>query len=217
MEFTATVSNTGNQAVTWSINPSVGTISQAGLYTAPPVVANQQTVTVTAASQLDPTKSATAALTLLTARVTGSMLTLTPQERGPNVVGTAETLLATLKDTKGSLLSGASVSFQVAGANPVTTTATTNAAGTAAFTYTGAKRGTDTVQASSGASIGNIDGRSMRSAHGPAPVHAMVPVDHFQSSAAIRLDDSTLTIRAMSNGQLKSADSSQKPSAHEEV
>jgi hypothetical protein len=153
--FTATVSNTGNTAVTWSINPNVGTISQAGLYTAPAAVATQQTVTVTATSQFDPSKSATATVTLLTAPVTGSMLTLSPQVRGPNVIGTTQTLLATLKDTKGSPVSGTSVSFQVTGPNPASGTATTNGAGTAAFTYSGTKRGTDTVQASSGTVVSN--------------------------------------------------------------
>jgi hypothetical protein len=57
-QFTATVLGTSNTAVTWSINPSVGTISSAGLYTAPASVLTAQTVTVTAQSVADPTKSA---------------------------------------------------------------------------------------------------------------------------------------------------------------
>ena len=63
--FTATVSNTSNPAVTWSISPAgLGSIDQTGAYSAPPSIATQQTVTVTATSQTDPTKSASAMITL---------------------------------------------------------------------------------------------------------------------------------------------------------
>jgi hypothetical protein len=63
-QFTATVTGTANGAVTWSINPAVGTISTTGLYTAP-ASSTGQTVTVTATSVADPTKSGTAAVTLI--------------------------------------------------------------------------------------------------------------------------------------------------------
>src|SRR5438309_1132899 len=62
--FTAMVQNTSNTAVTWQVNgmtggnATVGTISSSGLYTAPGVVPNPATVTVTAVSQADATKSA---------------------------------------------------------------------------------------------------------------------------------------------------------------
>jgi hypothetical protein len=62
-QFTATVSNTANTAVTWSLSPNVGTIS-GGLYTAPAVVASAQTVVVTATSAADPTKTASATVTV---------------------------------------------------------------------------------------------------------------------------------------------------------
>lgn len=64
-QFTATVSNASNTAVTWSITPAVGTVSATGLYTAPASVSAQQTITVKATSVADATKSATAAVTLL--------------------------------------------------------------------------------------------------------------------------------------------------------
>lgn len=64
-QFTATVTNTTNTAVSFSLNPNVGTISAAGLYTAPPTIPTQQTVTLTATSAEDTTKSATAAITLI--------------------------------------------------------------------------------------------------------------------------------------------------------
>jgi hypothetical protein len=64
-QFTATVAGTGNQQVNWSVTPfGVGSVTTAGLYTAPAVVAAQQAVTVQAASVADPTKSGTATVTL---------------------------------------------------------------------------------------------------------------------------------------------------------
>ena len=64
-QFTANVINAINTAVTWTISPSgAGTISATGLYAAPANIASQQTVTVTATSQTDPTKSASATIRL---------------------------------------------------------------------------------------------------------------------------------------------------------
>ncbi len=63
-QFSATVSGTSNSSVTWSLSPSVGTISASGLYTAPSFIASPQTITVTATSVADPTKSGTATVTL---------------------------------------------------------------------------------------------------------------------------------------------------------
>src|SRR5262244_3268467 len=61
-QFTATVTGSGNSAVTWSIAPSLGTVSAAGLYTAPVSIGSQQAVMVTATSVADPTKSASATI-----------------------------------------------------------------------------------------------------------------------------------------------------------
>lgn len=64
-QFTAAVTGNSNTAVTWSISPAgVGSIDSSGLYTAPSSVAVQQSVTITATSQVDSTKSASATLTL---------------------------------------------------------------------------------------------------------------------------------------------------------
>src|ERR1035437_9802898 len=59
-QFTATVNGSSNTAVTWSVNPSVGTVSSTGLYTAPASIASAQNVPLTATSAADPTKSASA-------------------------------------------------------------------------------------------------------------------------------------------------------------
>jgi kumamolisin len=64
-QFTATVINTTNTAVTWALNPNVGTISPTGLYTPPSTVSTQQAVTVTATSVADTTKSASATIVLV--------------------------------------------------------------------------------------------------------------------------------------------------------
>ncbi len=58
-QFTATVTNTTNKAVTWAVTtPSAGTIDATGLYTAPTVAAGLPTsVFITATSVADPTKS----------------------------------------------------------------------------------------------------------------------------------------------------------------
>ncbi len=63
-QFTANVQNTANQSVQWSINPALGTITPAGLYTAPTPVTSSQTVTVTATSVADGTTFGTAIVTL---------------------------------------------------------------------------------------------------------------------------------------------------------
>jgi RHS repeat-associated protein len=77
-------------------------------------------------------------------------LTLAPSVAGPNVVGTTQTLTATLRDGAGAPLAGADIVFSVSGANARSATVATNASGVAAFTYTGTANGSDTVQATTG-------------------------------------------------------------------
>jgi fibronectin type 3 domain-containing protein len=63
-QFTATVTGSSNTSVTWSATG--GTVTTSGLYTAPSTAG---TYTVTATSVADPTKSASAAVTVSTAQV----------------------------------------------------------------------------------------------------------------------------------------------------
>jgi Bacterial Ig-like domain (group 2) len=64
--FAAKVRNAATDSVTWSIDPAgVGRIDEAGRYTAPAAFDSQQTVTITATSDLDGTKTASAKVTLL--------------------------------------------------------------------------------------------------------------------------------------------------------
>jgi hypothetical protein len=67
---TASVANTTDSTVTWSVNnipggnSTVGTISSDGSYTAPSNVPTPATVTITATSSADSTVSATASVTI---------------------------------------------------------------------------------------------------------------------------------------------------------
>jgi hypothetical protein len=64
-QFTAAVTNTTNTAVTWSLNPNVGSISSGGMYTPPSLIVTRRTVTVIATSAADPTKNGTATVALV--------------------------------------------------------------------------------------------------------------------------------------------------------
>jgi hypothetical protein len=69
-QFTATVTGTGNTAVVWKVNgvtggnSTVGRVTQSGAYTAPRRVPSPATVSVTATSAADPTKSASSPVTI---------------------------------------------------------------------------------------------------------------------------------------------------------
>jgi hypothetical protein len=69
-QFQASVTGAANAAITWAVdaipggNSSTGTISSAGLYTAPANLPTPSTVTVTAVSQASPQSSASAIVTI---------------------------------------------------------------------------------------------------------------------------------------------------------
>ena len=82
-QFSAQVQNTSNTAVIWTISPSVGTISSTGLYTAPSSIPAQQTITFTATSVADPTKSASGTVLLnppVSVSMTPGSVTLTTSQ-----------------------------------------------------------------------------------------------------------------------------------------
>ncbi len=77
--FTATVTGTKDQAVTWSLSPAGnGTIDAMGKYTAPIQVPTPDAVDVTATSHADPTAMGSASLTLSTTRP-GAMVAVSKQ------------------------------------------------------------------------------------------------------------------------------------------
>ena len=86
--FTAAVSGTANAGVTWSVNTGGGTISSAGVYTAPETAG---TYTVTVTSVADTTKSDTATVTV----VAGVAVNVSPKTV-TLVVGGTETFTATV-------------------------------------------------------------------------------------------------------------------------
>ena len=102
-QFTATVTGTPNQAVTWSMTPSVGTLSSSGLYTAPATISAPQTVTVTATSVASPSVGKSATITL------GNYFTLTLSATsvvgGVQVTGTVTADTAPVADGLVSLAS----------------------------------------------------------------------------------------------------------------
>ena len=63
-QFAAILANAAGTGVIWSLSPDVGTISSSGLYVAPASIIVPLTVTVTATSVLDPSKSASTIVTL---------------------------------------------------------------------------------------------------------------------------------------------------------
>jgi hypothetical protein len=69
-QFTATIQGTTNSSAIWKVNGivggngTIGTISQSGVYKAPNSVPSPATVTVSATSAADPTKTASASITI---------------------------------------------------------------------------------------------------------------------------------------------------------
>jgi hypothetical protein len=76
-QFTAGVKNS-TAGVTWSLNPQVGTISLNGFYAAPSSISAVQTITLTATSITDPTKSASATITLMPPGASSLSVSVTP-------------------------------------------------------------------------------------------------------------------------------------------
>jgi hypothetical protein len=90
LQFTATVNGTGNTAVTWQVDnanggdSTTGTVSTSGLFTAPSALPVPATASVTAVSQADPTKSATAVVTLVTQPASGTTYYVSTSGRDSN-------------------------------------------------------------------------------------------------------------------------------------
>jgi hypothetical protein len=103
--FMATVSGTTNTAVTWSVTGGAanGSISTAGVYTAPSAVPNPAAVTVTATSQADATKSGSATVTVaatasavqvMVVPATANVSNFRTQQFNANVTGNANTAVS---------------------------------------------------------------------------------------------------------------------------
>lgn len=126
-QFTASVVNTTNTAVTWEVagiaggNATVGLISSSGYYTAPSAVPNPATVVVSAVSQADASVMGTATVTLTQAPPPVSV-SISPTMASAQVNGT-QAFVATVLHAADS-----SVTWQVngvTGGNAVTGTIST--------------------------------------------------------------------------------------------
>ena len=79
LQFSATVTGTTDETVTWLVNDvqggnsTVGTISSSGLFTAPANLPDNPFETITAISQADPTKSTSAAVTISSSTISVSV------------------------------------------------------------------------------------------------------------------------------------------------
>jgi len=96
--FTATVSGSTNQSVIWSL-AGPGSITGAGVYTAPASISSSQTVTVTARSAADGKTTSTATVTLVptTVTITPASATLAPgasRQFTATVAGTSDTRMS---------------------------------------------------------------------------------------------------------------------------
>ena len=103
IQFSATVTGTSNTAVTWSLSPSVGTITN-GLYNAPATVSTQQNVTIiaTSAASSAATGQATITLTPPVTSTGSSTVTLPLEVIGANGL----TVSATVNIPQGANLTG---------------------------------------------------------------------------------------------------------------
>jgi hypothetical protein len=103
LQFTATVHNATNSAVTWTLSgtgcsgASCGTISSGGLYTAPASVPSPATVRVIATSMADSSKSATATVTVMAAVI----ITISPAAPSVNI-GSTEQFTASVQNAADS-------------------------------------------------------------------------------------------------------------------
>jgi Big-like domain-containing protein/NHL repeat-containing protein len=113
--FTANVTNAINTAVTWSLSGTgctgngCGTISPQGLYTAPSATGSPLTVTVTATSVADNTKSATAMVTVPAKQASTVAVS---SSANPSVFGQAVTLTATVHSSSGAGVPTGTITFQ---------------------------------------------------------------------------------------------------------
>jgi hypothetical protein len=185
-QFTVRVSNVTNSAVTWSVdevtggNSTVGTISSTGLYTAPALVPNPASVTVTATSMADASQRASVRVTIL-----GE----TPQ---PGVVVTITSPSNSASVTVGQTLD---VMASVTGASNTALT----------WTVTGALAGTVT---NGSATIGTIPGTSANATYkapsalptgnNPVTITATSQADPTQSaSVTVTINPSTTNPNAI--------------------
>lgn len=111
-QFQAVVTGSANLAVTWTVSGAgctgagCGTVSSAGVYTAPPTVPNPATVKVTATAQADSSQSASAVVTIAptnNSKLNGQYAILF---KGFDTLGVYEAAASFIADGNGNVTSG---------------------------------------------------------------------------------------------------------------
>jgi hypothetical protein len=137
------VSSSCNSNVLWTMpSGSLGTLSSAGLYTAPEGISASQNITITAQAN-----GATIGSAVVTLLKPPSPIALSAAALPPYAAGSSEEFTATLKDQYGNPEIGVAVTFNVSGANNNLGNSITDSNGVASFSYTGANSGNDSIQA----------------------------------------------------------------------
>lgn len=190
--FTASVAGTNSpsQAVTWSA--SAGSITSGGVFTQPAATGSVQTITVTATSVQDGTKSGAATVTIAALVPTVTSVTVSPgtatgsQTFTASVVGTnSPSQSVTWATTGGSITSGGVFTQPAAtgSAQTITVTATSTfdgtKSGTANVTIAAALATTVTFAVKdiiSGADITGITGWDFAIFDQPRPKDALAPI-----------------------------------------
>lgn len=119
--FSATVTGASNQAVTWQVNaatggaPSTGIVTSAGLYTAPVILPNPNTITITAVSAASGSSAGTSSVTVL--NPVPSIGGVNPSTFSPGAIA--------LTVTGSSFVNGATVLFAGASLNTTFVSSTT--------------------------------------------------------------------------------------------
>ena len=142
-QFTASVQNATNTAVTWSISPSgVGSIDQTGKYTAPDDLPASTSVTIKALSQQDNSTSGTATVTV----TSNEAVTVSPgnvnlkagqqQQFSATVTGSSKDQGVNWSAASGTITSSGSYTAPASGTDTVTATSKADGSkkGTAAVT-----------------------------------------------------------------------------------
>jgi hypothetical protein len=206
-QFTASVRNSTNTAVTWSA--SAGTISSSGLFTSP-TVASPTSVIVTATSQSDPAKSASATVTVNPAAPT--VTSITPNTGTANggtqvvITGTGFSAGATV-----SLGGVAATNVVVSKSTSITATAPAHAAGTVGVVVTNSDGQnwilsggyTYTSSGGGGSGIGFVQVKSATVLSGSS-VAVTYPVAQTAGNlnvVAVMWGDTTSTVKSVTDSQ----------------
>lgn len=117
-QFNASVENATNMAVSWTLSPSVGSLSSTGLYTAPATFTLGQSVTVTATSAADATKNAKATVALVAPLPTQLAFVTEPSDAVAGMA-IAPGVSVVAEDASGNPVTGAALPITLTiGSNP---------------------------------------------------------------------------------------------------